>query len=524
MFSNVTDVRSGGVAQTQGSSSELSGLLRNSSEAPRTPSGVDTPTFARLEKSLSEVVEGHRFFGLSAEAKTQLIVSFIPEDKLDSESLTRLMTAFDDHPEKMERLLHHKPWDCGWSANQRAANRALLLLEVATNGLDRALGLKESYKNLQPGERNNLLAAFSASEPNRESGTALLSFGDVGDDRPDVPDHQDWSPLLRSGISDGKSEEQLDVRKRSGSDPVRHSVVVGSKTTVQLFFEHGVPQSLVPVAVKSGLLLKMSAIHMTYEGKVATKDGEQSVIVKMFRGDLRDLTSLALGIDTPPRYELRNIATRRVARELQFDVVADCRIGVQTSDKGDETKLVLVMEKASGEPCTEVDPNAFASGKVQRELTKLQLLDALIGHGGRHGGTIYVDVDPDTREITVRGTDNDQCLGKIPTHPNDLADHGNTFKDSVVLPPVIDTDMAKAFDHMDADLLEGLIGDMVTAQELNAAKNRLAAIKDHIRQLQEDGKIIDPSKWGETIIEQVSPSNSYFARELMLTQIKPPPP
>jgi hypothetical protein len=485
--------------ETQGSSPERSGLLRPSPEAPRTPSGIDTPNLSDLERSLSRVVEGHRIRGLSASDKAHLIVTLIPEGKLTGAGLERLMHEFKNRPREMKALLHHNASDCGGSPIERAQNRSLLLLEVATRGLERATEQKDFYKSLQPSQRHTALAAFDMSE-----------HFDGGLDTLILPE------------SPGK--DSSGVRGRLGSVPLPGSDVIVSESTQQLYddFHVTLTTDTAPLTVKDGLeFFDSGTINLCCKGIIDTPKGEVSVIVKPMhkKSKVEGGTSVVLGIEPPPRYELRNIATSLVARELGFeDVVVRSRIGVYTSMENGKQKLGIVMEMAQGRKCPSVPDEAYGNGGVQREMTKLQLLDALVGQGDRHGGNIFVHQDQVTGKITVKGIDNDQCLGKKPSNPNDLQERKDNGVRGVALPPVIDTEMAKAFEGMTEAKLERLLLDKVTGDELKAAQERLKVIKDHIEDLRNKGRIIDPSAWGDRVMAMkvAFPSNSYFARELFL--------
>jgi hypothetical protein len=471
----------------QGSSPTL-GNAKISSEAPRTPSGIDVPPVTPLESSLAGMVKGHRI-GMSASSKALAIVTFIPEGKLDKAGLDRLMEAFANHPDEMQALLHHKWSDCG-SVTERVKNRVLLLLEVATNGLEHAKAQKAHYKSLDPGARYDALKAFGK----HENELTLLS-------------------LLRD-----RDKDLSGARDRSDSTAPLGGLVV-LESTRQLYDEFQVPLTwqTAPVTVQPGLeLLGSGSVHRCYKGTV---DGKESIVVKPLDKNARvEGASVALGIEPPPRYELRNIATKQVARQLGFDVVVGSRVGVYTPIDGSKKALALIMDSAPGMSCRRVPHEAYGNGAVQREMTKLQLLDALVGQSDRHGGNIFVHQDPTTGKITVKGIDNDQCFGKKPSDPNELMESPNEENGvrGVLLPVVIDTEMAAAFEtRMSDTVLEDLIGDKVTEEELQAAKDRLQVIKDHIQELRRIGNIIDPSGWSKDILQYVSPTDSYFGRELM---------
>jgi hypothetical protein len=174
------------------------------------------------------------------------------------------------------------------------------------------------------------------------------------------------------------------------------------------------------------------------------------------------------------------------------------------------------MDKAPGKTGLKTDPSLFDDPQVRRELTKLQLLDALTGQGDRHGNNYFIHKDSNG-QVTVTGIDNDQCLGAKLTDPNGIA-RGETddtygFR-GVSLPMVIDTEMAAAFDQLTPDDLDDLLGDKLTSDEVNAAKQRLQGIKDHIDSLRRSNFVIAPTAWSSDIVTMLStPGDSYFVRD-----------
>jgi hypothetical protein len=219
------------------------------------------------------------------------------------------------------------------------------------------------------------------------------------------------------------------------------------------------------------------------------------------------------GIDLcDPQTAPRNLATVDLARKLGFNVVPDTRIAEH------EGQLGILMGMAPGKTASEIrktNPDLFKNAEVRREVTKLQLLDALTGQGDRHRGNYFIHIGPDGR-VTVTGIDNDQCFGSDVHHPNDIAQGRNrdTGFRGVRLPPVVDTEMAAAFRRLNYEDLDDLLGDKLSSEEVEAAKDRLRVIKDHIDNLWRSGRVIDPEDWGsEAVSRWLTPEDSYAARD-----------
>jgi hypothetical protein len=248
-------------------------------------------------------------------------------------------------------------------------------------------------------------------------------------------------------------------------------------------------------------------------------NGEEGVFKPLPGIDARVVERGAVAHDTgidvrSPQTALRNLATVAVARKLGFNVVPDTRIAEHGG------RLGILMAKAPGKTGLATDPSLFDHPEVRRELTKLQLLDALVGQGDRHAKNYFIHKEEPDGPVTVTGIDNDQCFGAKVTDPNGIA-HGETedtkgFR-GVSLPMVIDTDMAKVFDELQPDDLDELLGDKLSRDEVNAAKQRLQGIKDHITGLPDKCKIA-PGDWGNNPFVTMVPTDgdSYAERDRRL--------
>ena len=226
------------------------------------------------------------------------------------------------------------------------------------------------------------------------------------------------------------------------------------------------------------------------------------------------------GIDPyNPQTAARNLSTCRLAEQLGFDVVVQTELGLHTLPQATQPVLGLVMEVAPGVAARDVPPHidVFMHAEVRRETTKLQLLDCLTAQGDRHGFNYFIGVRPNN-SFKVSGIDNDQCLGSKVHNPDDIRrglrnKPGGVFR-GCGLPPVIDTDMARAFEQLTPDRVGQLLGDKLKPAEVDATVQRLSAIKDHIAHLRQEGRIIKPDDWADARVEALTDyTNSYFQRE-----------
>lgn len=231
-----------------------------------------------------------------------------------------------------------------------------------------------------------------------------------------------------------------------------------------------------------------------------------------------------IGIDLFfPQVANRNIATLDVARSLGFDVVVSCEIGSckPAASANSSVQLGLVMDIARGKPAIAHKRNVFELAEVRREVTKLQLLDHLVGQGDRHGNNYFIDVSLNSMgktQVKVSGIDNDQCFGTRTLHADDI--HYEATRDregfrGTRMPPVLDTDMASAIRSMTPEKLANLLRDNLNEAEIAAATMRLQSMQQHVDTLQLLGRVVTPQEWNSgKQLYLFNERNSYFARDM----------
>jgi hypothetical protein len=274
--------------------------------------------------------------------------------------------------------------------------------------------------------------------------------------------------------------------------------------------------------------LGSGAFNSVFSAKYHTSEGLYKGVFKPLRPPDKTRTNAVesgwvasrTGIDPyNPQIAMRNIATTDVAKLLGFNVVPRTEIGSRTPPPpppNQPTQLGMVMSMAQGVPASQAHFSVFNNPDVRREITKLQMLDHLVGQGDRHCNNYFISVDSNGN-VTVTGIDNDQCFGKDLHDPNGIAyaptPQSQGFR-GTNLPPVIDSDMAKEFEDMKPEDLERTLTGKLSAEEITAAKDRLAGIKSHIATLRSKGMIIAPNEWGsDKVTTAINGSNSYVGRD-----------
>lgn len=251
-----------------------------------------------------------------------------------------------------------------------------------------------------------------------------------------------------------------------------------------------------------------------------------------------------LGIDpADPQYALRNLASCVVDKHAQTNVLVKTELAVING------KVFVVMEKAPGAPgskdgevklaikpamerallanpklaqayasqfgATDLVRTApgswklvglpkdrkitaahdFASPEVRRQLTMLQWLDALTGQADRHHNNYFVSVDGQG-QVVVKGIDNDVAFGAKQTTATNWRPQ---YKRPGELPEVIDRATANALLalHQDPSALKQELEMALPPGEVDATLLRLDQIAQKVRQLVQDGKVIDnAADWG----------------------------
>ncbi len=238
-----------------------------------------------------------------------------------------------------------------------------------------------------------------------------------------------------------------------------------------------------------------------YELNLHTPDGSfQNVVFKPFLFGSEQANHQAA---------MRNFACSALADALNFNVIPDATVAAFSlpDDAGGTYGPVtgLVMGRAPGARAADVDDEDLADYQTIRELTKLQLLDYLVGRTNRQMHDYFVHTAEDgTREVT--GIGNHDCF---PADSDPASDRGPS------LPPIIDAEMYSAVTSLSQEKLLEMLGDKLDAAEIQAASLRLSVLQDHVESLAKASLVIDPEMWGDPgLVPFLSPENRYAARDI----------
>ncbi len=335
---------------------------------------------------------------------------------------------------------------------------------------------------------------------------------------------EDIAEFKKEGFTDSEIKLYagftLDKAKSLRAEYQRLNISVNDKTIIRDFKAENLQGNMVEFG--------KGEINKVYQGVYKVSDG--SLFTGIFKPekspDLSRQIALKIGnaaaysgIDSfDPQLGGRNIASSILNDSLGFKVIPRTGFGTNGNNA-----VGTVMAKANGLAGRDSPPALFDDPAVRRELTKLQWLDGLTAQVDRHPGNYLIEAHPDGSGKQVIGIDNDASFGDKITHPNQIA-LGKGWLKGVLrglrLPPVIDTDMARAFRELTPEKLQASLNGLMTQNEIDATKKRLIGIQEHIDALEkagrfEAGRFINPDQWGSKEVGNRlnDPTNSYVARD-----------
>ena len=207
-----------------------------------------------------------------------------------------------------------------------------------------------------------------------------------------------------------------------------------------------------------------------------------------------------------PRYGARNVASSRLDKLLDTQVLADSEFFVHDGQLG------VLMEKAEGAMLSALraGPLRRMTPQLYKDLTALQVLDAVTGQHDRHFGNVIALADPAGNYISLKGIDNDNAFGANSDY-NDLHDFHDIRKSetrramiqagdfrgasyNVGMPPVIDAGLADKIlaDDFMSNVRSSVVG-LLSAEEMEMLTDRMVQLREHVQELKDTGMTV--SDW-----------------------------
>ena len=211
----------------------------------------------------------------------------------------------------------------------------------------------------------------------------------------------------------------------------------------------------------------------------------------------------------------RNVATSRIADFLGVgDLVVKSEM--KEIEIGGVKQKCLEMEEAQGKESLWAPDNVNKAGgkvcrysaKAVRKLSDLQILDIICGQVDRHGNNFFL-ITIETKEKIiaddVNGIDNDLSWGTL-TYEEILDAQkyqqirSAQNKDLSMRIPAMSSQLAEKIMQLTPGMVEYLLIDLLSKEEIEAAKNRVAGLQKMIerqRELERNNPGM-PSKFAET--------------------------
>ncbi len=200
------------------------------------------------------------------------------------------------------------------------------------------------------------------------------------------------------------------------------------------------------------------------------------------------------GITVGNRLTGRNVATSRLAKLLGFGN-AICESRTAVAKINGKTVKGNVMDSSGGEASRELlgeNLDLAEEGKLTYEdqvvsdLLDLRVFDYICGQIDRHMGNIHLNSEKNEKtgeiKITgVKGIDNDICFGEFTFEDLCNKNHSHLMGfDNMVLEGLSDN-FIKQLDSLSKPLIDALLGDLLTKNELNALWDRISGIQKELR-------------------------------------------
>ncbi len=214
-------------------------------------------------------------------------------------------------------------------------------------------------------------------------------------------------------------------------------------------------------------------------------------------------TAQDAGIDTDDvRSANRDVATYRLDQLLSANVTARTQFALRNINGG--TQLGSLMEGAKGERAgdlgkqdrikntsnhgnneiTTQDPN------LMRQLSKLQLLDALTGQIDRNEGNYFIQFDRAGNVLRVTAIDNDASFGTRDQVSGQFREYPGFSK-------YVDKEMATAITTIPNALFQLILSDLLTPNEFAAFMERLLKLKTLL--VSNTTRLLDPNEWDQAV-------------------------
>lgn len=165
----------------------------------------------------------------------------------------------------------------------------------------------------------------------------------------------------------------------------------------------------------------------------------------------------------------------------------------------------------------------YDSPELQRQLSTLQVLDAITGQSDRHAGNYFVDLE--TPQPKVWGIDNDLSFGQKKWEVSGpKAVYSKTANQWVVndkfkgMPPYVDADFGDRVLSLQESSLREALRPLLPPKAVQAAADRLRSVKLALKKMKQKGRFLTKDDWNKRTSKGHTKSNSYLGATRHLSE------
>jgi hypothetical protein len=216
-----------------------------------------------------------------------------------------------------------------------------------------------------------------------------------------------------------------------------------------------------------------------------------------------------------PDFTRKAVATSRIDELLNAGVAAKTRMAYKT--KGGKKVFGSFQTRAKGDNLAEFDEKnnlkldetdnpaqlSLADPNLQRQWSKLNILDALTGQLDRHGGNIFAKLGAQGNVESITGIDHDMSFPPAKFMDPSEREAGRPWTG---LPQNIDEEIVEMVMALEPADLRLVLKDLLTQEELNGVYTRLARLKQELPKR----KLLKPDQWSKQTAQQEVTDTSQF--------------
>jgi hypothetical protein len=216
-----------------------------------------------------------------------------------------------------------------------------------------------------------------------------------------------------------------------------------------------------------------------------------------------------------PNFTRKAAATSRIDELLNAGVAAKTRLAYKT--EGGKKVFGSFQTRAHGDSLGELDEHdnlklddtenaaqlSLADPNLQRQWSKLNILDALTGQLDRHGGNVFAKLSAQGTVESLTAIDHDMSFPPAKFTDPSQREPGRPWQG---LPQNIDKEIVEMVMALEPGDLRLVLKDLLTPDELNGVYTRLAKLKEELPKR----TLLGPGQWTKQTAQQEVTDTSQF--------------